>query len=81
MPRVGFESTIPVFERAKTFYVLGRAVTVFGNLCSRKVEFWTSTWEVAIISKITAVVIDLWIHFEYLTNTLSTGVAQEWAST
>jgi hypothetical protein len=25
MPRVGFEPTIPAFERAKTFHVLGRA--------------------------------------------------------
>jgi hypothetical protein len=28
MPRVGFEPTIPVFERAKTFYALDRAATV-----------------------------------------------------
>jgi hypothetical protein len=28
MPRVGFEPTIPVFERAKTVHALDRAVTV-----------------------------------------------------
>jgi hypothetical protein len=27
MPRVGFEPTIPVFERAKAFCALGRTVT------------------------------------------------------
>jgi hypothetical protein len=32
MPRVGFEHTIPAFERAKTFHVLDRAATVMGNL-------------------------------------------------
>jgi hypothetical protein len=28
MPWVGFETTIPVFERAMTFYALDRAATV-----------------------------------------------------
>jgi hypothetical protein len=28
MPRVGFESMIPVFERAKTVYALDRAATL-----------------------------------------------------
>jgi hypothetical protein len=31
MPRVGFELTIPVFERAKTVYALNRAATVIGH--------------------------------------------------
>jgi hypothetical protein len=31
MPRVGFEHTIPVFERAKTVHALHRAVAVMGN--------------------------------------------------
>jgi hypothetical protein len=31
MPRVGFEPTIPVFEREKTVHALDRAVTVIGN--------------------------------------------------
>jgi hypothetical protein len=30
MLRVGFELTIPVFERSKTFHALERAATVFG---------------------------------------------------
>jgi hypothetical protein len=30
MPRVGFEPTIPVFERAKTIHALDRAVTDIG---------------------------------------------------
>jgi hypothetical protein len=30
MPGVGFEPTTPVFERAKTFHVLDRAVIVIG---------------------------------------------------
>jgi hypothetical protein len=32
MPRLGFEPTIPVFERAKTFYALDRAAAVIGML-------------------------------------------------
>jgi hypothetical protein len=32
MPRVGFEPTIPVFERAKTVHALDRAATVIGFL-------------------------------------------------
>jgi hypothetical protein len=31
MLRVGFEHTIPVFERAKTVHVLDRAATVIGR--------------------------------------------------
>jgi hypothetical protein len=31
MPWVGFEPTIPVFERAKTFHTLDRAAAVIGN--------------------------------------------------
>jgi hypothetical protein len=30
MPRMGFELTIPVFERAKTVHVLDRSATVIG---------------------------------------------------
>jgi hypothetical protein len=32
MPRVGFELTIPVFERAKTVHALDIAATVIGPL-------------------------------------------------
>jgi hypothetical protein len=31
MPRVGFERTIPTFERSKTVHALDRAATVIGN--------------------------------------------------
>jgi hypothetical protein len=31
MPRVGFETTIPVFEQAKRVYALDRTVTVIGH--------------------------------------------------
>jgi hypothetical protein len=31
MPRVRFETTIPVFERAKAFRILYQAATVFGK--------------------------------------------------
>jgi hypothetical protein len=32
MPRVGFEPTTPVFERAKIIHALDRAVTVTGSM-------------------------------------------------
>jgi ribosomal protein L31E len=32
MPKVGFEPTIPVFERAKTVQALDRAATVIGEV-------------------------------------------------
>jgi hypothetical protein len=32
IPRVGFEPTTPVFERAKTVHALDRATTVIGRL-------------------------------------------------
>jgi hypothetical protein len=35
MPRLGFEPTIPVFERAKTVHALDRAATVIASItCS-----------------------------------------------
>jgi hypothetical protein len=34
MPRVGFELTIPVFKRAKTFHALHSAATVIGHFLS-----------------------------------------------
>jgi hypothetical protein len=34
MPSVGFETTIPVFERAKTVHALDRAATVIGMFVS-----------------------------------------------
>jgi hypothetical protein len=32
MPRVGFETMIPVFKKEKMFHALDRAVTVIGTL-------------------------------------------------
>jgi hypothetical protein len=41
MPRVGFEPTIPVFEREKTFHAVDCAATVIGterDMCEPKTE-------------------------------------------
>jgi hypothetical protein len=38
MPEVGFEPTIPVFERAKTVQALDRAVTVIGIICTKRIK-------------------------------------------
>jgi hypothetical protein len=38
MFQVGFEPTIPVFERAKTVHALDRAVTVIGLLTTWKIN-------------------------------------------
>jgi hypothetical protein len=38
MPRVGFESTIPVFERAKTVHALNRATTVIGGVYTKDIN-------------------------------------------
>jgi hypothetical protein len=35
MPRMGFESTIPVFDRAETVHALDRAATVIGTYTNR----------------------------------------------
>jgi hypothetical protein len=45
MLRVGFEPTIPAFERAKTVHVLDRAATVIGEayICICIVEIQYST--------------------------------------
>jgi hypothetical protein len=39
MPRVGFEPTIPVFERAKTVHASDRVATVIGHGRSTEVYF------------------------------------------
>jgi hypothetical protein len=36
MPRVGFELTIPVFEREKTFHAFDRAATTIGETTLNK---------------------------------------------
>jgi hypothetical protein len=43
MPGVGFEPTIPVFERAKTVHALDRAATVIGGFlvfCHRNLNLF-----------------------------------------
>jgi hypothetical protein len=43
MPRVGFEPTNPVFERAKIFHALDRAATVIGCNIIKVMELgWVS---------------------------------------
>jgi hypothetical protein len=44
MPLAGFELTIPVFKRAKTFHALDRAATVTGNLGVLPVEKLDFQW-------------------------------------
>jgi hypothetical protein len=39
MPRVGFETTITVFELVKTVHALDRAATVIGRLQDTLAEF------------------------------------------
>jgi hypothetical protein len=39
--RVGLEPTIPVFERAKTFYALDRAATVNGPIRFMICKMWS----------------------------------------
>jgi hypothetical protein len=36
MPRVGFETTIPEFKRAKTVHALDRAATVIGGMLRKE---------------------------------------------
>jgi hypothetical protein len=42
MPRVGFEPTIPAFERAKTVHALDRAATVIGCNLNTTLYFITA---------------------------------------
>jgi hypothetical protein len=43
MPRVGFEPTIPAFERTKTVHTLDRAATVIGGKQEMRAEYlWAS---------------------------------------
>jgi hypothetical protein len=44
MPRVGFEPTIPAFERVKTVHALDRAVTVIGPYTLHFVGFRNSNF-------------------------------------
>jgi hypothetical protein len=46
MPQMGFESTIPVFEQAKTVHALDRAATVTGlaSVTGSDVKKLTNSW-------------------------------------
>jgi hypothetical protein len=46
MPLVGFELTIPVFERAKTIHALNRAATVIGMLIYQYFESMSEKFSV-----------------------------------
>jgi hypothetical protein len=43
MPRVGFELTIPQFERVKTVHALDRAATVIATVMTNKVKSLSTT--------------------------------------
>jgi hypothetical protein len=43
MPRMGFEPTIPVFERAKTVHVLDRAATVIDKEATSYIKYAPKT--------------------------------------
>jgi hypothetical protein len=45
MPRVRFEPTIPVFERAKTLHAVDRAATVIGA----KYKIWYINYLISIV--------------------------------
>jgi hypothetical protein len=44
MPQMGFEPTIPVFERAKTVHALDRAVTVLGKVTHNPAHKYQFQW-------------------------------------
>jgi hypothetical protein len=62
MPRVGFEPTIPVFERTKTVHALDRAATVMGisvntvqilsyeSIKSQTNKMFMINWEIIIVN-------------------------------
>jgi hypothetical protein len=49
MPRVGFEPTIPVSERAKTVDTLDRAATVIGSM--EQLDDWKLAWETEVFGE------------------------------
>jgi hypothetical protein len=59
MPRVGFEPTIPMFERAKTVHALDRAFTVIGyfKLMARRTLFCMRRTRFSPRAKITVAVV------------------------
>jgi hypothetical protein len=55
MPRVEFEPTIPVFERAKTVHALDCAATVIGSL----VPFWINNNPIIVHDKLSDILLAL----------------------
>jgi hypothetical protein len=55
MPRVGFEPTIPVFERAKTVHALDHAATVIGKGSSIAPKLLQSIGRQYFISRLNAI--------------------------
>jgi hypothetical protein len=47
MPRVGFESTTPAFEREKTVHASYRAATVIGNETVNQITNLTRSWRIS----------------------------------
>jgi hypothetical protein len=54
MPSVGFENTVPVFERAKTVHALDRGAILIGAIPSNPCKF--------VIIHILQECVDLYIH-------------------
>jgi hypothetical protein len=72
-PQVGFESTVPVFERVKTVLVLNRTTTVIGNRLDLSIYLFIYLSTYLSIYSSTALV-DLSHFFSFLICTLSIGL-------
>jgi hypothetical protein len=72
MPRVGFEPTIPVFERAKTFHATDRAATVIGQFPSSLVRFGGIMSVVETVSGRTPIRLSIYI------SSISSAVLYAW---
>jgi hypothetical protein len=55
MPRVGFEPTIPVFGRAKTFRSLDRAVIVTGRILTYGGKYSKSHFVANVMNKVACI--------------------------
>jgi hypothetical protein len=49
MPRVGFELTIPVFQRMKTVHALDRAATVIGSILPTSLNIIKSFFQKSLV--------------------------------
>jgi hypothetical protein len=66
MPRVGFEPTIPAFERAKTVHALDRTTTVIGsNIIGLKIYvngYFATLHQVISLCSVERYVVTLYIY-------------------